>query len=154
MTDTNSSKSSSGGKETQVTTGSCLCGNAKYTVTGAALIQVLCHCLSCKKASGSVFGANGMYKKTQINLQPGSEKSINVFEDKTPESGAIVSRSFCGNCGSPLFLASSKHPENVTVTSGTMDLEDGMWKPKMEFYCKRKPSWMNTEGTREIPSML
>lgn len=43
--------------------GSCLCGNVKYTITGTPSLNVVCHCINCKKASGSAFMANGMYKE-------------------------------------------------------------------------------------------
>lgn len=33
----------------------------------------------------------------------------------------------------------------MIVTSGTMDLEDGQsWQPVMEFYCKDKKTWLET----------
>jgi len=34
-------------------TGSCICQQVKYTVTGEPLSAVLCHCINCWKASGS-----------------------------------------------------------------------------------------------------
>lgn len=45
----------------KVTDGSCLCGSIKYRLIGAPSTTVLCHCISCKKASGSLFQANGFY---------------------------------------------------------------------------------------------
>lgn len=52
------------GAETQTQQGSCLCGTVKYTISGPPSTTVLCHCISCKKASGSSFMANGFYEKS------------------------------------------------------------------------------------------
>lgn len=40
--------------------GSCLCGAVKYTVAGGYALTVLCHCNSCRKFTGSSFGANSL----------------------------------------------------------------------------------------------
>ena len=45
-----------------IRTGSCLCQSIKYTVTGEPLTFRVCHCVNCKKASGSAFMTNAFYK--------------------------------------------------------------------------------------------
>jgi len=48
--------------------GSCLCGAVKYTLAvndpQASAINVICHCLDCRKMSGSLFGANTLCDET------------------------------------------------------------------------------------------
>ncbi|RDW71241.1 hypothetical protein BP6252_07804 [Coleophoma cylindrospora] len=124
-------------------TGSCLCGSVKYVVNGDPVMQVLCHCITCKKASGSTFMANTLYKSDQIKITAG-EASIKKYTDTTPSSGAVAHRSFCTECGSPLFITNSNHPENTAVTRGSVDQEPdaAAWAPQMEFYCKRRDAWL------------
>jgi hypothetical protein len=43
--------------------GSCLCGKINLQLEGKPSINVLCHCQSCKRATGGVFQANVFYAK-------------------------------------------------------------------------------------------
>ncbi|PIG87006.1 hypothetical protein AARAC_004759 [Aspergillus arachidicola] len=74
------------------------------------------------------------------------QDTIRTYKDSATDSGSTVERSFCGNCGSNLFCENKqKGPGLVIVTSGTMDLEAGQsWQPVMEFYCKDKKTWLET----------
>ena len=36
-------------------TGGCLCGAVRYTVTGAPVRAVACHCKFCQRRTGSAF---------------------------------------------------------------------------------------------------
>lgn len=47
--------------------GSCLCSAITFTLAGTSSTTVLCHCLSCKKSSGSAFQANGFYEISVLN---------------------------------------------------------------------------------------
>ncbi|KAJ0163101.1 hypothetical protein CTA2_3511 [Colletotrichum tanaceti] len=89
------------------------------------------------------------------------ESKISVYTASTAESGTSLARSFCSACGSSLFVANNALPNQVAVTSGSMDNVQGghdadndkMWKPKLEFFCKRKATWLATEGTVQRDSM-
>ncbi|KXH68516.1 glutathione-dependent formaldehyde-activating enzyme [Colletotrichum salicis] len=116
-------------------TGSCLCGSVKYTVAG-----------------GFGFGVN-------LTVDD-PEKKIKVYKAGTSNSGNSPARSFCGACGSSLFVVSDKDPGRIAVTSGTMDDVQGvegegveLWKPKLEFFCIRKAKWLTTVGTAQKDMM-
>ena len=51
----------------KIRTGSCLCQSIKYTVTGEPLTFRVCHCVNCKKASGSAFTTNAFYKDEVVS---------------------------------------------------------------------------------------
>ncbi|GJD04957.1 glutathione-dependent formaldehyde-activating enzyme [Colletotrichum higginsianum] len=71
------------------------------------------------------------------------ESKISVYAAPTAESGTSLARSFCSACGSSLFVANDAFPNQVAVTSGSMDNvqgghdadDDKMWRPKLEFFC-------------------
>jgi hypothetical protein len=46
-----------------VITGSCLCGEIRYEVSGVPVTTLLCHCDNCRKCTGSSFMANSFYLK-------------------------------------------------------------------------------------------
>jgi len=154
-------------KDLKTTHGSCLCKAIQYTLTGHPSTTVLCHCISCKKASGSTFAANGFYETSVLPLSPSlfshskhsqqltitsSTSSLRTYEDHSCDAGGFVLRSFCGECGSPIFTKNPKFESAVIVMSGTMDYEKGDlrgWKPRNEFYCKRRGGWLDGVGAEE-----
>src|SRR5271154_6341838 len=42
---------------TKKITGGCACGRIRYECTEKPLVQLICHCPDCKRASGSAFAA-------------------------------------------------------------------------------------------------
>ncbi|KAJ0306349.1 hypothetical protein COL516b_004808 [Colletotrichum fioriniae] len=88
------------------------------------------------------------------------EKKIKVYKAGISNSGNSLEGSFCGACGSSLFVVSEKDPGRIAVTSGTMDDVQGvegdgveLWKPKLEFFCIRKAKWLTTVGTAQKDTM-
>ena len=85
----------------------------------------------------------------------GAEDALKTYKDSDTRSGRTVSRSFCGVCGSGLFVESSVKAEFVGVASGSVDggVEDEVLAPKVEFFCAEKRGWIDgREGSdrREI----
>ncbi|KAH7412708.1 DUF636 domain-containing protein [Cadophora sp. MPI-SDFR-AT-0126] len=136
------------------TTGSCLCGAVKFSISGSPLMHLLCHCISCKKTSGSLFQANNFYNTSQLTISPLTALSaIKTYVDQSPKSLRPVHRSFCSECGSRLWNTTpDDFPENIAVMAGVLDLADEEWKswaPEREFFCKRKGDWMRSVGAPE-----
>ncbi|TIL77117.1 MAG: GFA family protein, partial [Mesorhizobium sp.] len=65
--------------------GSCLCGGVQFSVTGEPLRVGLCHCKDCRKTSGSVYQAFGIWP-------------LEAFET-TGIVSTYGGRSFCPTCG-------------------------------------------------------
>lgn len=84
-------------------------------------------------------------------MESDKESSLKTYIDKTADSGGILSRSFCNNCGSNIFVRTSNLPGVVVVACGTLDLAadkqevDG-WKPEREYFCKRRGTWLANSG--------
>ncbi|TIC91126.1 Non-reducing end alpha-L-arabinofuranosidase BoGH43B [Colletotrichum higginsianum] len=138
--------------------GSCLCGAVKYTVAGGYALTVLCHCNSCRKFTGSSFGANSLVDRANLTVHD-LESKISVYAAPTAESGTSLARSFCSACGSSLFVANDAFPNQVAVTSGSMDNvqgghdadDDKMWRPKLEFFSSYR---MRARNIRELLSSI
>ncbi|MEJ1996546.1 MAG: GFA family protein [Maritimibacter sp.] len=74
-------------------TGSCLCGDIRYTVTAAPEGAAACHCSQCRKQSGHYWAAAWV---------PLSGNEITG----TPawyQASDTARRGFCPRCGSSLF---------------------------------------------------
>ncbi|KAJ5403744.1 hypothetical protein N7509_003615 [Penicillium cosmopolitanum] len=123
-------------------TGSCVCEKVRYELTGSPITNIICHCDTCRKITGSVFMANSAYTRETFS------KSTTI---SPPDSRNTIHRHFCSNCGSPVYTTSTGTPgyENMlTVTAGTMDIGNNSWKPSLEVFCMRRRGFLNPfEGT-------
>ncbi|GLI81275.1 hypothetical protein PoHVEF18_009651 [Penicillium ochrochloron] len=128
-------------------TGSCLCQQIRYELTGDPQMRLLCHCGNCRKVTGSSFMANAVYQKNQFRIVSG-EELLKTYEDSNNSSGNVLSRAFCSNCSSSLFITNSLNKGMLVVTSGTMDLGRAEWVPQVEVFCKSRREWLPpVEGT-------
>lgn len=76
------------------------------------------------------------------------EESIRTYSGSATDANRTLMRSFCINCGSPVYTTSDASPEwekCVFIPSGTVDgiaEAEREWSPRMEFYCKRREEWL------------
>jgi hypothetical protein len=95
--------------------GSCLCGAVRYRIPLPPLWVAHCHCTICRRAQGAPFvtwlGADG----AQFAFV-GPADALRQHAS-SPEA----TRSFCGNCGTPLFFESTRWPGEVHVTLATLE---------------------------------
>ena len=114
--------------------GGCLCGVTRYTVTGDPVRVLYCHCNDCKKQTSAPYSVIASYAKEQVTLE--SSEFLKTHHS-VGDSGGEVKRSFCGQCGSPIFSQIEALPDVVIIKAGSFD--DASWlKPTMEIYTKDK----------------
>lgn len=114
-------------------TGSCLCGEIRYEADeiGPA---VYCHCLRCRKASGSAFAANALVDADKFRFVQG-EPLLNIFS-----TTAGVHRLFCSQCGSPIISRRDSLPESVRLRLGTLDSPPPA-PPQAHIFVASKADW-------------
>lgn len=79
---------------------------------------------------------------------------LKTYEDTTPESGSVLLRSFCGNCGSGVKMSTSNRPGIVAVGLGIIDGDKTDLQPTKEFFCDRKLPWVApVAGAEGFPKM-
>ncbi|KXN82130.1 hypothetical protein AN958_03184 [Leucoagaricus sp. SymC.cos] len=130
----------------EVRRGSCLCGAVRYEVQGDPIRFMTCHCINCRKATGTAFMSNGLFPRNvaqRFRLVSGQEK-LKVFLDKGTTSGVPLSRHFCRECGSNVVNV-SKDPEKskqyIAVAMGSLD-DDMHWLPTGQFFPEQKRHWV------------
>ncbi|CAG9982855.1 unnamed protein product [Clonostachys byssicola] len=137
-------------------TASCLCRSISLTLAGEPSLKVLCHCDSCKKASGVVFQANTFWPKENITVSD-PEGMLQEYRDTSPDSGRYVLRSFCRNCGSFIMTTNPTHPDisnMVIVPIGIINGEKESMIPSHEFFVKQKLGWLESrKGVHEYQGM-
>ena len=75
-------------------TGGCQCGAVRFRVEGELGRSTICHCRMCQKAFGGFFGPYVAATRDQVTWTCGQRKLF--------ASSNIVSRGFCGDCGTQL----------------------------------------------------
>jgi hypothetical protein len=80
-----------------LTTGGCLCGDVRYEYTGPIGPANYCHCRDCR-ITGSAFNIGVRCEVMGFRLVQGEVKEFSKMAD----SGTLISRAFCPNCGFPL----------------------------------------------------
>lgn len=115
--------------------GGCLCGAVRYEGAAGPDFVAHCHCDDCRKTSGTDHATHMLVAEDGFAVF-GTLK----FFDFPAESGSIVSRGFCPECGSPIVSRNSNMPGRVFVRVSSLDdLE--IAKPQMIVYASRAPSW-------------
>jgi hypothetical protein len=112
--------------------GGCLCGAVRYQAEGASLARTLCHCRSCRLASGAPTVAWAVFRSDQFRFTAGSPASF--------RSSPGVTRTFCGACGTPLTYQRSSAADTIDVTTATLDRADDH-APTMEIWVEHRLAW-------------
>ena len=118
--------------------GSCLCGSAKYTISGGISDIVHCHCVTCRKAHGAAFSS--------VASVPLSSFTLNHTDPLGRyESSPGKTRYFCSNCGTHLY-AKRTGQDHIILRLGSIDSE----LPSREYahiWLSHKASWyeLNSE---------
>ncbi|KAJ3543279.1 hypothetical protein NM208_g3661 [Fusarium decemcellulare] len=126
--------------------GSCLCGDIKFTISGDPVAQALCHCLDCRRISGSVCSFNWVVPFQMLKVE-GSPKTYT----NTANTGNEVTSHFCGNCGTTIWRDGPASQGLVYLKAGTIDdaaLVNAR-PPVSEIFCKRRIEWVKpVEGAK------
>ena len=115
--------------------GHCLCGACTYVINGDPVVVAHCYCRDCQRLSGAGHSTGAMFADADCTLS-GSPLSFSLPSD----AGNIVTRIFCGTCGSPLFGKNNGMPGFMTVTLGTLDDPDAL-TPQVAIYTRTCRQW-------------
>lgn len=122
-------------------TASCRCGQLRATVTGEPVRVSVCHCLNCKKRSGSAFAVQARWPAGQVTIEGRS----NTFE-LVADSGNRASFHFCPNCGSDVhYEINGKFDGLLAIPLGAFD-DPYFLTPGFSVWEERKHDWVEISG--------
>jgi hypothetical protein len=124
--------------------GGCLCGAVRYAITAKPAVVGNCYCVDCRKTSGTSHGTHAAYPDAGVDIA-GELK----FFDKPADSGNVVSRGFCPNCGSAVYSTNSSMPGMTFVRVSSLDDPDAI-SPNLTVYASRAPSWAMVDESQPI----
>jgi hypothetical protein len=117
--------------------GGCLCQAVRYRVTGEPLARTLCHCKSCRLASGAPSVAWAVFRSADFVLAAGATVSF--------QSSAGVYRTFCGICGTSLTYQSASRTDAIDVTTISLDHPED-FAPTQEIWVEERVPWETLDG--------
>ncbi len=116
-------------------TGGCLCGAVSYKGTAAPQLGGHCHCVDCRKSSGTGHCSHAVMNADDVVIE-GDAKRF----DKPADSGNMVSRYFCGTCGGPVYSTNSGMPGMVFLRASSLN-DPEVFTANMIVYTSRAASW-------------
>ena len=124
---------------------SCRCGQLSATVTGDPVRVSVCHCLNCKKRSGSAFATQARWPKERARIE-GQSKTFVIVAD----SGNRATFHFCPECGSDVYYEidgkfDDKFNDLVAIPVGAFD-DPYFATPDYSVWEHRKDQWVEITG--------
>lgn len=114
----------------------CSCGQLRLEAEGEPSRVSICHCLSCQRRTGSVFGVQAAFDAQRVQVtgryndyaRTSDDQSVRVFH-------------FCPDCGGTVFLTRPEEPDLVVVTAGTF-ADPSFPPPTQSSYGSRRHPWV------------
>jgi hypothetical protein len=116
-------------------TGGCLCRAVRYRIGAAPLVTRTCWCRLCQYLGAGSATVNTCFASSALTVT-GELRDYRSVAD----SGNVMHRRFCPNCGTPLFSETEARPHLVFVRSGTLDDRE-IAKPAATIWASQAPTW-------------
>lgn len=118
----------------------CACGQLRITCEGEPIRVSVCHCLDCKRRTGSAFGVQARFDRALTHTEGTSAEFIRVAD-----SGNPVTFRFCPTCGSTVFYMTGDG-QTIAVAVGAF-ADPGFPEPVYTVYEDRQHPWVRIETT-------
>ena len=113
--------------------GGCFCGAVRYVATGDAVTLCICHCESCRWATGAPMVAWGTFPRAHFRVTRGEPV------DHVSSPGVI--RSHCADCGTSLTYRHASRLDEIDVTLASFD-DAGALAPTRHIWVQDKLPWI------------
>ena len=124
--------------------GGCFCGAVRYTVSGEIFNSTLCHCTDCRRISGAPALAWFSARRADFRFTQGEPQRF--------ASSEHVLRGFCPQCGTTLSFEDAHWPEELDITSASLDDPEQV-PPGDHTFVRSHLSWMKLDdGLPDYPT--
>ena len=93
---------------------SCACGQLHLTCHGDPVRISVCHCNACQRRTGSAFGYQARFPRSQVSDIGGDEAQF----VRTGDSGKPITAHFCPHCGTTVYWELGIAPDLIAVAAG------------------------------------
>lgn len=112
--------------------GGCQCGAARFEVSGEPKFVGICHCQSCRKATGAAFSTWVGFKDENVSWLTKEP----TFHASSPD----VKRGFCSTCGTPLTYSGEKWAGETHFLIGAFD-DPSAFTPRGAVFTEDALAW-------------
>jgi hypothetical protein len=113
--------------------GGCYCGKVRFAASSPVLFQANCHCANCRRAAGAQAVA-------WITVRP-AKFAFTMGEPKRYRADTGAYRTFCGDCGTSLTYEHDARPDEIDITTGSLDAPE-KFPPNRDVFPEEKLSWV------------
>ncbi len=122
--------------------GGCRCGAVRFEASGEPLSIGYCHCSDCRRATGAPVAAFVGFPAENVSLKG---KTLRTFEN------GAVTRSFCGNCGSPVSYVDQRLRDRTYFMLGAMNMP-AKYVPTLHSYAREQLPFLHIpDGLPRFP---
>lgn len=100
-------------QDSPIVRGHCLCRRIKFEYVGEPNWILHCHCESCRRAASSPVVTWISVPHAAFRFTSGSPRSF--------RSSSYVTRTFCGDCGSPMTYGNDHLPDEVHLYAASLE---------------------------------
>ncbi len=117
-------------------TGGCLCGAVRFSIEADAPLGVRqCWCRVCQYLGAGSGTVNAVFAKDAVTVSGPLTDYV-----CTADSGSVMHRRFCAQCGTPVFSEAEPRPNQIIVRVGALDERDPV-PPGAIIWTKSAPVW-------------
>ncbi len=113
-------------------TGNCLCGAVSFEADGKPSFQANCHCKDCRQVTGAAYATLVFMNEADVKIT-GQVQSF----DHTVDSGSVLTKEFCGTCGSQMFGKNAARPGSMSLRGGSINEQD-LVQPQLNVFAGSK----------------
>lgn len=124
--------------------GGCLCGAVRYQHGGEAMVVADCFCEDCRRSSGTSHCTHMALPTDGFKVT--GETSAYA---RPADSGNVVTRHFCGTCGSAVYSTNSAMEGMTFVRVSSLDDLNAV-EPQMTVYASRAPKWARIDDSKPV----
>ena len=127
-------------------TGGCQCGKLRYEITEAPRLVYTCHCTDCQRMTSSAFSMGLVIADRAFRLTASQPQPV----ERTAESGRVLTRWICAECGS--WISGTPRPGSAVRTGRAGTLDDTSWlRPTVHLWTRSKQPWITLpDGDRSF----
>ncbi len=116
--------------------GGCACGSIRYAYGRKPVAMINCHCRDCQLSSGAPFASGIVVLTADVEIS-GTPKTYSV----RASSGSLAARSFCSDCGTPLFTRSEASPGFMSIRFPSLD-HPSEFRPMLDIWTSSAQQWV------------
>jgi hypothetical protein len=119
----------------------CSCGQLSAVCSGEPVRVSVCHCLACKRRTGSAFSFNARWAEDRVSIHGRAAQFTRIGD-----AGGRVIYSFCPDCGTTVHYRIDDQPGLIAVPVGAFaDLS--FPAPSLSFYHQsRRYPWIEIDA--------